>query len=145
MKTNLKYNLFQPLSLSLNPGKFPSPDSLFFSLLWNQCLKNNFSFHLFLVHRGQIFKISKVDALVDPPMYQLSDLLDAVLPGRYYPDQLKLSPNPDQIDYWVVDKILKTRRRKGKTEHLVKFLYYPGAFFVYNSIDYYKIVINQVL
>lgn len=80
------------------------------------------------MHRGQIFKISKVDALVNPPMDQLSDLLDTVLPGRYYQEQLKISPNPNQKDYWTVEKILKTRKRKGKTEHLVKFLYYPGRF-----------------
>ncbi len=89
-------------------------------------MKNNFSLFFLVEHRGQIFKISKVDASVDPPMYELSDLLDTVVPGRYYQEQLKLSPDPNQKDYWTVDKVLKTRRRKGKTEHLVKFLYYPG-------------------
>jgi hypothetical protein len=59
-------------------------------------------------------------------MYQLSDLLDSVLPGLYYQEQLKLSPNPNDKDYWTVEKILKKRKRKGKVEHLVKFLYYPS-------------------
>jgi hypothetical protein len=85
-----------------------------------------FNSFLSLQHRGQIFKITKVNALVNPPMYQLSDLLDSVLPGLYYQEQLKIGPNPNDKDYWTVEKILKTRKRKGKVENLVKFLYYPS-------------------
>lgn len=67
-----------------------------------------------------------MDAFVNPPMYQLSDLLDDKIPGNYYQEQLKLSPNPTEKDYWTVEKVLRTRKQKGKVEYLVKFLYYPG-------------------
>lgn len=83
--------------------------------------------------------------MVDPPLYELRDLLDDKVPGRYYKEQLHIAPNPNDKDYWQVEKVLKTRKRKGLTENLVKFLYYPGKR-RFNILSWnYAITINNVL
>jgi len=67
-----------------------------------------------------------VDNLVQPPLYKLVDLLKDPVQGSYYQSQLKISPNPNDGDYWTIEKVLKKRTRNGKREQLVKFLFYPG-------------------
>jgi len=54
------------------------------------------------------------------------DLLKDPVPGNYYQSQLKISPNPNDSDYWTIEKVLSKRTRNGKREQLVKFLFYPG-------------------
>jgi hypothetical protein len=62
-------------------------------------------------------------------LYQLKDLLGDVVPGFYYQEQLTVAPNPNyKNDFFEVEKILQTRRVKGKKFFLVKFLYYPAKF-----------------
>ena len=48
--------------------------------------------------------------------------------GNYYQQQLKIAPNPNDNDYWTIEKVLKKRTRDGKKEMLVKFLFYPGIY-----------------
>jgi len=62
---------------------------------------------------------------VEPPLFKLVDLLKAPVKGNYYQSMLKLAPNPENKDYWKIEKVLKTRKRNGQEEQLVKFLYYP--------------------
>lgn len=81
----------------------------------------NFSFY-----RGQIFKISSVDNLVNPPLFTLVDLMNDPVKGSYYCEQLKQAQDPTSNDYWTIEKVLKKRKRNGQEEQLVKFLWYPG-------------------
>jgi len=67
---------------------------------------------------------------VTPPLFQLVDLLDDPVKGSYYEKQLKIAPSPKDSNYWTIEKIIKTRRRNGKMEQLVKFQWYPGISFL---------------
>jgi hypothetical protein len=80
-------------------------------------------------YRGQIFKISAVDNLVNPPLFKLVDLMDDPVKGSYYREQLKAAEDPTDNDYWTIEKVLKKRKRNGQEEQLVKFLWYPGCFY----------------
>ena len=73
-----------------------------------------------------------MDALREPTLFELEDLKGDSKPGVYYKEQLKLAPDPKDNDYWEVEKILKTKKVKGKTLHFCKFLYYPGIYY-YNQ------------
>jgi len=81
--------------------------------------------------RGQIFQIKSIDSLVNPPLYKLIDLLKDDVRGQYYESQLKPAQNPEDTDYWKIEKVLKTRKKNGKTEHFVKFLHYPRMYFLF--------------
>lgn len=79
--------------------------------------------------RGQIFKIVQVDNFRFPTLYRVEDLLGEGVEGNFYREQLRISPyDPSDNDYWVVEKVVKTRVRQGKKEYFVKFLHYPGKF-----------------
>lgn len=68
-------------------------------------------------------------ANIKPELYQLNDLMKDPVKGYYYKEQLTKSPNPNyQKDFFEVEKILKTRKIKGNTYYLVKYLYYPPKF-----------------
>lgn len=79
-----------------------------------------------MFYRGQIFQIESIDNLVQPTLFKLVDLMKDPVKGNYYREQLKPSEDPTQNDYWTVEKVLRTRTRKGKKEQFVKFLWYPG-------------------
>jgi hypothetical protein len=49
-------------------------------------------------YRGQIYQIHKVDALRQPVMFQLKDLMGDIIKGRYYKEQLRKAPTPG-VDY----------------------------------------------
>ena len=72
--------------------------------------------------------MAKIDSFRQPTLFSLEDLLGDQKKGLYYQQQLKLAPDPKDSNYWEVEKIIKTRKIKGKTQHLVKFLYYPGFY-----------------
>jgi len=90
-------------------------------------LFGGFIFHSYF-YRGQIFQIKSVDSLVTPPLFQLVDLLKDPVKGSYYEKQLKIAPNPSDSNYWTIEKVLRTRKRNGKIEQLVKFQWYPGIY-----------------
>jgi hypothetical protein len=73
----------------------------------------------------EIHFVHKVYAKFKPYMYKIENENGTVLKGRFYEQQLqKVKGNRGEIEYRV-DKILKTRKRKGKTEYLVKWENYP--------------------
>jgi hypothetical protein len=86
-------------------------------------------YRYFFLQRGQIFQIEKIDNNVEPKLYFLRDLMKDPVAGRFYLEQLVKSPKPDyQTDFFAVEKILKTKKYRGKTYYLVKYLYYPDKF-----------------
>jgi len=70
-----------------------------------------------------------VFAGIQPELFQLCDLMGSVLPGFYYAAQLTAAQKPDyKKDFFLVEKILKEKKVKGKKFYLVKFLYYSSKF-----------------
>lgn len=64
-----------------------------------------------------------------PELYSLVDLMGADLKGQVYGAQLRIAPNGDDPDFvFEIEKVLKTKKVKGKDFVLVKYLYYPDKF-----------------
>ena len=70
----------------------------------------------------EIFTINKV-LETSPPTYELKDYNDEIVTGKFYEQDLSLYNKTDN-DY-EVEKVLKTRTRKGIKEDLVKWVGYP--------------------
>lgn len=70
--------------------------------------------------------MSAVDAFVDPVLYKLKDLAGDTVVGSFYRWELRPFVIPKDYAYGI-NEVLKTRKRKGKTEHLVSFLGYPQS------------------
>ena len=62
-----------------------------------------------------------------PVTYRLKDLADEAIKGKFYESEIQKVVK-DVKDYFDVEKILKTRRRGGRIEYLVKWLGYPSKF-----------------
>jgi len=62
-----------------------------------------------------------------PVTYGLKDLMGEEIKGRFYEQELQKVIKEDSDEY-VVEKVLKTRRRKGKVEYLVKWQGYADKF-----------------
>jgi len=74
-------------------------------------------------------EIFEIDALLPtvPVTYRLKDLADEAIKGKLYEVRIQEGVLSDE-DYFDVEKILKTRRRGGRIEYLVKWLGYPAKF-----------------
>lgn len=76
---------------------------------------------------GEVFKIAKRFHLQGIPMYKVKDFNEELIEGDFYENDLqKVDKNEDSL--WLVEKIIKKRKRKGKTEFLVKFESWPEKF-----------------
>ena len=62
-----------------------------------------------------------------PVTYRLKDLTDNVIKGKFYESEIHKVVKDDK-DYFDVEKILKTRRRGGKIEYLLKCFGYSSKF-----------------
>ena len=62
----------------------------------------------------------------NPVTYELKDLLGESIKGKFYEPELQLIVKED--DVYDVEKVLKTRRRNGQVEYLVKWRGYPEKF-----------------
>ena len=73
-------------------------------------------------------EIFEIDARLPtvPVTYRLKDLAGDVILGKFYEPELQKVIKEDL--YFDVEKILKTRRRGGKIEYLVKWFGYPSKF-----------------
>jgi hypothetical protein len=61
-----------------------------------------------------------------PPVYKVKDLDDETIEGMFYEQQLvKVVPKDDVYE---IDKILKTRKRDGRKEYLVKWEGYSDEY-----------------
>lgn len=77
---------------------------------------------------GQLYTIAKIRGYRSPCMYLLKELDGTLLPGQFYGWQLVKTAKPSSDYEWPIDKILKTRKRNGKTENYVSFLFYPKKY-----------------
>lgn len=61
-----------------------------------------------------------------PPVYVIKDQMGEIIDGIFYEPELQKIEKID--DVYVVEKIIKSRKRSGKTEHFVKWKGYPTKF-----------------
>lgn len=69
----------------------------------------------------EVFYINEIKNTY-PVTYGIKDYKGDLIEGSFYSNELQLIDVSDNI--WPVEKIVSTRKRKGKTEYLVKFLGY---------------------
>ena len=63
----------------------------------------------------------------DPPTYILKDLAGEIIKGKFYEQEIQpVDYKPE--DTFIVERVLKTRRRGRKTEYFVKWRNYPDKF-----------------
>ena len=74
--------------------------------------------------RGEAFVVARV---IDstPPTFVIADMAGELLAGSFYAQELISAPLGQ---YHEVERVLDTRRRKGRTEYLVRWLHYPAKF-----------------
>ena len=61
-------------------------------------------------------------------MYRLKDFLDEDIKGSFYEAELHKVEQSDENRKWKIIKVLKTRKTKGRKEHLVRWLHWPKKF-----------------
>jgi len=59
-----------------------------------------------------------------PVTYKLKDLVGDDIKGPFYSDELQMASKPDNA-LFDIERIVKTRKRAGKIEYLVKWRGYP--------------------
>jgi hypothetical protein len=62
----------------------------------------------------------------DPVTYELADLNEQTLKGKFYEEELQRNLKED--DVYKIEKILKSRKRNGKKEYFVKWRGYDDSF-----------------
>ncbi len=72
-----------------------------------------------------MFKIVDIDERQEPVMYQLEDLLNEKIEGKFYEPELQKT---NLKDYAKVEKVLKTKTVNGKKKYYVKFDGYDSKF-----------------
>ncbi len=75
----------------------------------------------------EIFKIKNIKT-VNPPTYTIEDLKGEEIKGSFYENELQKTTQKENV--YLIEKVIKTRKRKGKNEYLVKWLGYDDK---YNS------------
>ncbi len=62
-----------------------------------------------------------------PPVYRIKDLDEEELEGTFYEKELqKVDKGPDAL--YIIDKVIKQRKRGRKTEYFVSWRGYPSKF-----------------
>jgi hypothetical protein len=74
-------------------------------------------------------EIFVIDSLFpsDPPTYVLKDLSDEVIKGKFFDHELQPVTHKSD-DSFIVERVIKTRRRGNRTEYFVKWRNYPDKF-----------------
>jgi hypothetical protein len=72
----------------------------------------------------------------NPVTYAVSDLSGEFLKGKFYEPELQLVSKTDEV--YIVEKVIKTRRRNGQLEYFVKWRGYPNKFNSWTT-DVYKL------
>jgi len=76
---------------------------------------------------GEIFNIIQRSRRDNIPIYKISDYAGEPIVGTFYEAELQKVALDENASF-KIEKILKTRQRKGKKEYFVKWLYYPKKF-----------------
>ena len=82
----------------------------------------------FFSKRYQLFKIALVDAGKSIVLYRIKDLMDEWQKGYFYKEQLTATEPPNDEDFFKVDKVIRQKKVRGKTQYLVSYLHYPSKF-----------------
>jgi len=62
----------------------------------------------------------------EPVTYGIKDLAGELIKGKFYEPEIQKVADGDRV--YIVEKILKTRRKAGKIEYFVKWRSYPAKF-----------------
>ena len=73
---------------------------------------------------AEVFRIKRV-IRSHPYTYQLVDLMEEPIQGSFYEAELRATKLPE---FYEIEEVLKTRKRRGKVEHYVKFRDYGPKF-----------------
>ena len=76
----------------------------------------------------EIFKIRQRFRIHGFNLYSLVDLLDETVEGHFYEQELQRVSKDLNTATFRVEKVIKTRRRNGETELLVKWMGWPTKF-----------------
>lgn len=76
---------------------------------------------------GEVFKIAKRFHLQGIPMYKVKDFNNELIEGDFYENDLQIVKK-DADSLWIVEKVIKKRKRGSKTELFVKFESWPEKF-----------------
>jgi hypothetical protein len=74
----------------------------------------------------EIYKICERH-VSEPATYSITDLNGERIKGRFYEQELQKVVK-SETDEYIVEKVLKSRRRNGQLEHFVKWRGYDGSF-----------------
>ena len=74
----------------------------------------------------ELFTVAKKFA-TNPPTYSIKDLAGELIKGKFYEQELQKVIKTLEDEY-IVEKVLKTRRRNGQIEHFVKWRGYADNF-----------------
>ena len=72
----------------------------------------------------EIFTVSKILNTV-PPQVKVKDYNNEEITGSFYMQEIQIVDKPNE---YGVERIIKTRQVRGKTQHFVKWLGYPDTF-----------------
>ena len=97
-----------------------------------------------------MFKIAKNYRRQGLPLYQLNYWNDEPIIGQFYGSELnKVSKDSETL--FIIEKVVKRRKRQGKTELLVKWLDYPSSVNSWVSedsvqtLENYKKIMDHIL
>lgn len=77
---------------------------------------------------SELFKISERYFKQDLPIYKIVDFLHEPVNSTFYEQELqKVSEKSDDV-LWVIEKIIRKRKKGGKVQYLVKFDGWPAKF-----------------
>lgn len=86
----------------------------------------NFEKSYYPLWQDQVFKVHKIQKYFPRKTIKVKDQQGNILPKRFNLQEIQKIKE----DFYRIEKILKTRKRKGKIEYFVKWLGYPDS---YNS------------
>lgn len=77
---------------------------------------------------SELFKISERFMKQNIPVYKVKDFLNEPVVGTFYENELE-KVNKDVDDaLWIIENVIKKRKRAGKEEYLVKYEGWPSKF-----------------
>ena len=76
---------------------------------------------------GETFTIIKHYLREGIPVYKIADKAGEVVTGSFYTEELQ-KVTLQENEFYKIEKILKRRKRKGKTEYLVRWMHLPSKF-----------------